>query len=103
MRIDSKKVIDVQDTIPYRFLLIVTCICVILLTACSGAASTPTHNTISSNSGSIITYDTRPQDVLIRTFYGGSQPRSPEVSADVMIDSGLTCILRARLVILLAR
>src|SRR5258708_24456509 len=93
MQIDSKKVIDVQDTIPHRFLLIVTCICMMLLTACSGAASTPTHNTISSNSGSIITYDIRPQDVLIRTFYGGGKRGTLEMSPDISIYGDGTYIL----------
>ena len=93
MQIDSKKVIDVQDTIPHHFLLIVACICMILLTACSGAASTPAHNTISSNSGSIITYNTRPQDVLIRTFYGGGKRGTLEMSPDISIYGDGTYIL----------
>jgi hypothetical protein len=107
MHIDSNKVIDVQDTnkdlsgyesndarvIPHHFLLIVACIFMILLTACNDASSTPTHHTISSNSGSIITYNTRPQDVLIRTFYGGGKRGTLEMSPDISIYGDGTYIL----------
>ncbi len=77
---------------PYNWLL---CALMALLTACSsGPTSNATqHTTISTTSGSIITYNTGPQDVLIRTFYGGGRLGTLEMSPDITIYGDGTYIL----------
>lgn len=79
----------------YRFLFILLCSLLILLAACdstTGASST-THHTLSTTGGSIITYSTNPQDVLIRTFYGGGKLGTFDMSPEVSIYGDGTYIL----------
>lgn len=79
----------------YRFLFILLCSLLTLLAACdstSGTSST-THHTLSTTSGSIITYSTDPQDVLIRTFYGGGKLGTFDMSPEVSIYGDGTYIL----------
>ena len=65
------------------------CMIIILLTACDSNANTSSRNsakqTISSSSGSPITYNTGSQDVLIRTFYGGGKLGTFEMSPEISI------------------
>jgi len=65
------------------------CIIIIFFTACDSSANTSTTNsakqTLSISSGSAITYNTRPQDVLIRTFYGGGKLGTFEMSPEISI------------------
>src|SRR5690242_17132468 len=72
------------NKVRYRFLLIISCAIMILFTACDSNTNTSSiHNakqTLSTSSGSSITYSTRPQDVLIRTFYGGGKLGTFEMS-----------------------
>lgn len=73
------------------------CIVLILFTACDSSANTSTTNsarqTLSMSSGSTITYSTRPQDVLIRTFYGGGKLGTFEMSPEISIYGDGTFIL----------
>src|SRR5260221_10363169 len=71
----------------YSFLPVVLCALMALLTACSSspASSSPRHTTVSTTGGSTITYNTWPQDVLIRTFYGGGRLGTLENSPDITI------------------
>jgi len=71
----------------YSFLPVVLCALMALLTACSSspASSSTQHTTVSTTGGSIITYNTGPQDVLIRTFYGGGRLGTLEMSPDITI------------------
>ena len=73
------------------------CIIIILFTACNSNANTSaTHSakqTLSNSSGSTITYNTRPQDVLIRTFYGGGKLGTFEMSPEISIYGDGTYIL----------
>ena len=68
---------------------IIFSIIIILFTACDSSANTPSINnakqTLSTSSGSTITYNTRPQDVLIRTFYGGGKLGTFEMSPEISI------------------
>ncbi len=79
----------------YRFLLVMFCSFTVVLTGCvSGSSSnTSTHHTLSITNGSIITYGTSPQDVLIRTFYGGGRLGTLELSPDISIYGDGTYIL----------
>ncbi len=65
------------------------CILIILVTACDSGANTSSTNsakqTLSISSGSTITYSTKPQDVLIRTFYGGGKLGTFEISPEISI------------------
>ncbi|MGZ6366751.1 MAG: hypothetical protein ACXWPS_12365 [Ktedonobacteraceae bacterium] len=76
---------------------ILCCLIVILVTACdSNAHTTSTSNvkqTLSISSGSTITYNSRPQDVLIRTFYGGGKLGTFEMSPEISIYGDGTYIL----------
>ncbi len=83
---------------PYTlFQPIIFCIIIILFTACDSGANTPSTSnakqTLSTNSGSTITYSTRPQDVLIRTFYGGGKLGTFEMSPEISIYGDGTFIL----------
>lgn len=73
------------------------CMIIILLTACDNTASTSSTSnakqTLSSNSGSTITYNSGPQDVLIRTFYGGGKLGTFEMSPEISIYGDGTYIL----------
>jgi len=76
---------------------IIFCIIIILFTACESSANTSSTNsakqTLSISSGSTITYSTRPQDVLIRTFYGGGKLGTFEMSPEISIYGDGTFIL----------
>ena len=76
---------------------IVCCMIIILFTACDSNANTPTTSnakqTLSISSGSTITYNSRPQDVLIRTFYGGGKLGTFEMSPEISIYGDGTYIL----------
>ena len=73
------------------------CIIIILFTACDSNANNSSTNsakqTLSISSGSTITYNTRPQDVLIRTFYGGGKLGTFEISPEISIYGDGTYIL----------
>jgi hypothetical protein len=73
------------------------CIIIVLFTACESNANTSTTNgakqTLSISSGSTITYNIRPQDVLIRTFYGGGKLGTFEISPEISIYGDGTYIL----------
>src|ERR1700686_2292116 len=60
----------------------------LLLSSCSTTPSSSTkntpHSTLSTNNG-VITYNASPQDVLIRTFYGGGKLGSFEYSPEISI------------------
>src|SRR5689334_10808101 len=60
-----------------------------LFTACdSGPNTSATNNakqTLPVGSGSTITYSTRSQDVLLRTFYGGGKIGTFEMSPEISI------------------
>ena len=68
---------------------IIICIIIMLVTACDSNANTSSTNsakqTLSISSGSTITYNTRPQDILIRTFYGGGKLGTFEMSPEISI------------------
>lgn len=82
---------------PILFLPALFCIILILFTACDSSANTSSTNsakqTLSISSGSTITYSTRPQDVLIRTFYGGGKLGTFEMSPEISIYGDGTFIL----------
>jgi hypothetical protein len=71
----------------YVFLLVILCSFMVVLTGCASGSSskTSTHHTLSTTNGSIITYGTSPQDVLIRTFYGGGRLGTLELSPGISI------------------
>ena len=84
--------------IPRHFVVVIFCSLIILLSACDTNSSTLSSNTrshqiISTTSGSTITYSTSPQDVLIRTFYGGGKLGTLEMSPDISIYGDGTYIL----------
>jgi hypothetical protein len=76
---------------------ILFCIILVLFPACNSSANTSSTNgvkqTLSMSSGSTITYNTRPQDVLIRTFYGGGKLGTFEMSPEISIYGDGTYIL----------
>gem|GEM_PF-563898 len=76
---------------PYSHALIslsaLFCIMMLLFTACDSTPNTASkvkNQSISTNNG-VITYSTSPQDVLIRTFYGGGKLGSFEYSPEISI------------------
>ena len=76
--------------VAHRFLPVMLCALMVLLTASSSGPSAPAsnstrHTTVSTTGGSIITYNTGPQDVLIRTFYGGGRLGTLEMSPDITL------------------
>jgi hypothetical protein len=79
------------------FQLILCCLIVILFTACDNTSHTTSLNnakqTLSISSGSTITYNSSPQDVLIRTFYGGGKLGTFEMSPEISIYGDGTYIL----------
>jgi hypothetical protein len=85
------------NKVRYRFLLIIFTAFMILFTACDSNTNTSSiHNakqTLSTSSGSSITYSTRPQDVLIRTFHGGGKLGTFEMSPEISIYGDGTYIL----------
>jgi hypothetical protein len=80
-----------------HFPLALCCVIMLLLTACDNGAKTSSTNnikqTLSTSSGSTITYSLRPQDVLIRTFYGGGKLGTFEMSPEISIYGDGTYIL----------
>src|SRR5215470_5282908 len=81
----------------FMFQPILFCILIILFTACDSNANNSSTNsakqTLSVSGGSTITYNTRPQDVLIRTFYGGGKLGTFEISPEISIYGDGTYIL----------
>ncbi len=79
--------------------LAITCIFMVFLTACDTSSSPSSSNSTGqkvslpiSNNGTI-TYNTSSQDVLMRTFYGGGNSGSFEMSPDISIYGDGTFIL----------
>jgi len=72
-----------------RSFLIMLCSCMILVAACDSTSNSSSANntkqTLSTSSGSTITYNAGPQDVLIRTFYGGGKLGTLELSPEISI------------------
>ena len=74
------------------------CTCSILFTSCdlSSVSSSSTNNTgkttLPTNNGSV-TYNTQPGNVLLRTFYGGGNIGTLELSPDVSIYGDGTYVL----------
>ncbi len=68
-------------------LLAVLCSLLILLTACNNNSSSKpnTRQTLSTTNGSVVTYSNSPQEVLIRTFYGGGKLGTFEMSPKISI------------------
>ncbi len=84
--------------IPLYFVVMIFCSLIILLSACDtnssvSSSSTSSHQIISTTNGSAIIYSTGPQDVLIRTFYGGGKLGTLEMSPDISIYGDGTYIL----------
>lgn len=75
------------------------CIVMLLVTASTTSSPTPTgtgtktKQSITANNGTVITYSTSPQDVLIRTFYGGGKLGTLEFSPEISIYGDGTYIL----------
>ncbi|HLH61772.1 MAG TPA: hypothetical protein VKV20_08815 [Ktedonobacteraceae bacterium] len=87
-------------TLPrFGCLLMLSCIFAMLFTACdlgsssSSSSSTGQKASLSTGANGTITYSTNPQDVLIRTFYGGGNLGSLEMSPDISIYGDGTFIL----------
>src|SRR6266516_5160542 len=81
----------------YRLLLVVLSVIVLLFTACDSITNNSSTNnakqTLSISSGTTITYNTSPQEVLIRTFYGGGKLGTFEMSPEISIYGDGTYIL----------
>src|SRR6266700_6623287 len=86
-----------QNKVRYRLLLIMLSVIVLLFTACDSITNNSSKNnakqTLSISSGTPITYNTSPQDVLIRTFYGGGKLGTFEMSPEISIYGDGTYIL----------
>ena len=86
-----------QNKVRYRLLLIMLSVIVLLFTACDSITNNSSKNnakqTLSISSGTTITYTTSPQDVLIRTFYGGGKLGTFEMSPEISIYGDGTYIL----------
>jgi len=86
-----------HNKVRYRFLCMMFCAFMILFTACDSgtndSSTNKTKQTLSTNSGNVITYSTRSQDVLIRTFYGGGKLGTFEISPEISIYGDGTYIL----------
>jgi hypothetical protein len=86
----------IGNMVTRRLLLIMLCSLMILFTACDSTSSIPsasTRHTLSTSNGSTITYSSKPQDVLIRTFYGGGKLGTLEISPEITIYGNGTYIL----------
>jgi hypothetical protein len=71
-------------------ILALFCIMILLLSACDSSSGTSTGNkvknqSISTTNNGVITYSASPQEVLIRTFYGGGKLGSFEYSPEISI------------------
>src|SRR5579863_9991316 len=62
------------------------------ITSPSSSTKGTSHTTLSTNNGTI-TYNSRPQDVIIRTFYGGGNMGTLQLSPDISIYGDGTYIL----------
>jgi hypothetical protein len=86
-----------HNKVCYYFLCMMLCSMMIVFTACySGINTSSTNKTkqvLSTNSGNVITYSSRSQDVLIRTFYGGGKLGTFEISPEISIYGDGTYIL----------
>ena len=86
-----------HNKVRYRLLLIMLSVIVLLFTACDSITNNSSKNnakqTLSISSGTTITYTTSPQDVLIRTFYGGGKLGTFEMSPEISIYGDGTYIL----------
>ncbi len=86
----------IGNMVTRRLLLIMLYSSMILLTACdsvSNVSSANTRHTLSTSNGTTIMYSSRPQDVLIRTFYGGGKLGTLEMSPEITIYGDGTYIL----------
>ena len=75
---------------------ILFCIIIVLLSACDTTSNTTTrtkNQSISTSNNGVITYSTSPQDVVIRTFYGGGKLGTFEYSPEISIYGDGTFIL----------
>ena len=73
-----------------RYLFAIAWALMIFLVGCAGPTSPAPANpeqkvSLTTNNNGTITYSPRPQDVLIRTFYGGGNLGSFEMSPDISI------------------
>jgi hypothetical protein len=89
-RCDENKHGDRQhSTRTFISLLALFCIVIVLLSACDSTTNTTSNKvknqSISTTNNGVITYSTSPQDVLIRTFYGGGKLGSFEYSPEISI------------------
>jgi hypothetical protein len=69
---------------------VLSCLLIVLLSACNGAtsaSSSSSHSTkqIISSSGASIAYSTGPTDVVIRTYYGGGEVGTLDFSPEISI------------------
>src|SRR6516164_1447487 len=96
MKIISGKFRRKQE-ISYRFPLFMLCLLIMPLAACNSnpnaSSVNNTKQTLSTGSGSTITYSTDPRDVLIRTFFGGGKLGTMEMSPEISIYGNGTYIL----------
>ena len=72
------------------YLFTIACAVMLLLAACTTGSSTSSSSrgqkvSLPTNNNGTITYSTGPNDVLIRTFYGGGNFGSFELSPDISI------------------
>ena len=87
----------IRNYAPAALFLALCCLCSVVLASCDLSSFTSSNSsngktTLPTNNGSI-TYSTRPSDVLIRTFYGGGNTGTLELSPDVSIYGDGTYIL----------
>ncbi len=71
-----------------RIVSALLCLVALLCAACDSAQNTnPTqqNHTFSTNNGSTISYNAGPQDVLIRTLYGGGRLGTLELSPEISV------------------
>src|SRR5947209_5375427 len=92
-----KQSVRFSSSVPIIALLVLFCLIPALLAACDSSALTSSNSrtsntTLPTNNGPI-TYSTRPEDVLIRTFYGGGNLGTLDYSPVVSIYGDGTFIL----------
>jgi len=72
------------------------CLCGLFLAACdtnTNGQNSNQHQSVQTDSGTTITYSTRPQDVLMRLFYGGGKVGTLEFTPEISIYGDGTFIL----------
>ncbi len=78
------------------WLFIMACLLSLQLTACTSPAGAPSssskHHSLPTNNGPI-SYSTGPNDVIMRTFHGGGNPGTLEISPEISIYGDGTYIL----------